>query len=140
MEYEITKCTAMDLLEVYRLVSQLKDIPLDEHIFTEKFVKNLGNTDVSYWIFKLSGKTVGFISVHRNFLLHHNLPVNEIQEFVVDDVFRGRGLGSIFMKFIVDHYKGQELEVASNKKRTDTKRFFERFNFVATHNKFVLLR
>lgn len=140
MEYEITKCTIIDLIEVYRLVSQLKDSPLDEHVFTEKFVKNLRDVNVSYWIFKLGGKAVGFASIHRSFLLHHDVPVNEIQEFVVDEALRGRGLGSIFMKFIVERYDGQKLELASNKKRTDSKRFFEKFNFGATHNKFVLKR
>lgn len=137
MECKVTKCTTYDVFEVHRLVSQLKDSPLDENVFTEKFAKNLGDANVSYWILKMSGKTVGFASVHTSFLLHHDLPVNEIQEFVVDDALRGRGLGSILMNFIVEHYRGEELELASNKKRTGSKRFFERFNFVATHNKFV---
>ena len=137
MEYNIRKCKNTDSYEVYKLVNQLKEKPLGRDVFFEKLRKNIYDKSIEYWCLEINNELIGFVSIHNNLLLHHDLPVNEIQEFVIDKDFRGKGYGSILMQFVINRFFGQELELASNKSRVESKLFFEKCGFVATHNKFT---
>lgn len=137
MEYNIRKCKNTDSYEVYKLVNQLKEKPLGRDVFFEKLRKNIYDKSIEYWCLEINNELIGFVSIHNNLLLHHDLPVNEIQEFVIDKDFRGKGYGSILMQFVINRFFGQELELASNKSRVESKLFFEKCGFAATHNKFT---
>lgn len=138
MEYNIRKCQSSDVNEVYRLVNQLKERQLDKNVFYKKFNQNILDKNIEYWCLTVNEKTMGFVSVHKNLFLHHNAPIYEIQEFIIDKDYRVSGYGSKLMQFIIGRFNNKELELASNKQRVKSKQFFEKWGFMATHNKFVL--
>ncbi len=137
MEYNIRKCKPQDRYNIYRLVNQLKEKLLDRTIFFKKFNDNLYDRNVQYWLLESENLVIGFVSVHRSMLLHHDNPVFEIHEFVIERDFRAKGYGSILMDFIITKFNNQELELASNKTRVKSKKFFEKSGFIASHNKFT---
>lgn len=138
MEYNIRKCKNSDRYAIYRLVNQLKDKPLDRSIFFKKFNSNLFDKNIEYWLIEYQENVAGFISIHKNQLLHHDEAINEIQEFIIDEPFRNRGLGSKLLGFILKRYENKNVELASNKSRLQSISFYEKHGFKATHNKFTL--
>ena len=140
MEFNIRKAEKEDVHKVYNLICQLKENKLDKNIFLMKFTKNLKESSIEYWLleFKLDALlTVGFVSIHGNNLLHHDDIVYEIQEFIIDTSHRGKGLGTLLINFISARFGRNPLELASNKSRINTKKFYEKRGFKNTHNKFV---
>tara|TARA_R110002051_G_scaffold181774_1_gene251301 strand:+ start:74628 stop:75044 length:417 start_codon:yes stop_codon:yes gene_type:complete len=138
MEYNIRKCKNEDRFEIYRLVNQLKDQPLDRSIFFKKFSSNLFDKNIEYWLIENHDAITGFISIHKNELLHHNNTINEIQEFIIDEPFRNNGLGSKLLRFVLNRFQNKNIELASNKSRLQSATFYEKHGFKATHNKFTL--
>ena len=118
-------------------VNQLKEIQLDKTIFLEKFNKNILEKDIEYWGLYINEKVVGFVSIHKNNLLHHDQSVFEIQELIIDKDDQGKGYGTKLMQFIIKRFDKQELELTSNIRRVASKAFFEKLNFSATHYKFT---
>ena len=137
MEYRIRRALISDRVVVYYLVAQLTTNTLDSDIFSDKYAENLRDPSIEYWLLELRDTIVGFVSIHRNNLLHHDLRVNEIQELVIDEAYRNRGMGRILVDFVISRFQNENLELASNKSRVDAKRFYKRLGFEATHNKFV---
>ncbi len=138
MEYNIRECQNSDVGEVYRLVNQLKERQLDKNAFFKKFNQNFLDKNIEYWCLSANVRMIGFVSVHKNLPLHHNVPIYEIQEFVIDKDYRGKGYGSKLMQFVIGRFDTKKLELASNKQRVKSRQFFEKYGFMATHNKFVL--
>jgi PhnO protein len=140
MEYNIRKAGKEDVHTVYNLICQLKEDTLDMNIFIKKFNRNLNESGIEYWLMesKLGDlPAVGFASIHANDLLHHNDRVYEIQEFIIDTSHRGKGLGTFLINFISARFGTNPLELASNKSRINTMKFYEKRGFKNTHNKFV---
>ncbi|WP_417882516.1 GNAT family N-acetyltransferase [Xanthomarina gelatinilytica] len=137
MEHNIRKCKNSDRYAIYRLVNQLKDKPLDRSIFFKKFSTNLFDKNIEYWLIEYQETVAGFISIHKNQLLHHDEVINEVQEFIIDEPFRNRGLGSKLIGFILKRHENKNIELASNKSRLQSISFYEKHGFKATHNKFT---
>ena len=137
MEYNIRKCKNEDRYEVYRLVNQLKEKPLNRGAFFKKFGNNLFDKNIEYWLIDNHESIIGFISIHTNQLLHHDEAVYEIQELIIDESFRSFGLGSNLLNFVLDRFQNKNIELSSNKTRLKSASFYEKHGFKATHNKFV---
>ncbi|MAX70947.1 MAG: hypothetical protein CMC76_07555 [Flavobacteriaceae bacterium] len=137
MEYNIRKCKNEDKHEIYRLVNQLKDQPLDKSIFFKKFDDNVLNKNIEYWLLENHNSITGFISIHKNQLLHHNEAIYEIQELIIDESQRNLGLGSKLLRFVLHRFQNNNIELASNKSRLQSISFYEKHGFKATHNKFT---
>lgn len=138
MEYNIRKCKNSDKYAIYRLVNQLKEQPLDRSVFFKKFSNNLFKKNIEYWLIENQDTIAGFISIHKNELLHHDDIINEIQEFIIDKPFRNNGLGSKLLRFVLNRFQNKNVELASNRSRLQSASFYEKHSFKATHNKFTL--
>ena len=140
MELLIRSAYSTDVEVLYKMLCELENEPLDKGSFTEIFLKNLANENVTYLIVELDHQPVGMASCHIQLLLHHAAPVAEIQEMYVRPELRSQGIGQRLIEAIKKNaqQKGAvQLEVTSNQSRTATHRFYEREGFQKTHYKMV---
>jgi GNAT superfamily N-acetyltransferase len=62
--------------------------------------------------------------------------VAEIESVVVDEPFRGKGIGEAMMRWAIENARErgcQRVQLTSNKRRLDAHRFYERLGFVPGH-------
>lgn len=100
MEEKITVMPALPehAQAVYGLMCELEGLEPDKQGFQSIFEANLKNGDVRYFAALLSGKVIGFSSLHVQRLLHHTALIGEIQEIVVSESNRGRGIGRMLFE------------------------------------------
>ena len=140
MEYKIRKTRGSDRDRIFQLLVQLTSKPPDRGIFDQAFDKNSRQQDTEYWVLEFKKEVTGFISIHSSNPLHHEKPVHEIQEFIVDASQRGKGLGSALMLFVLDRFSGGIIELSANKSRKEAKAFYEGHGFSCSHDKFVYFK
>lgn len=125
---------------VYRFLCELENQRLDLTTFRAIFRLNLTNHAIHYLVAERADDIIGFISCHVQYLLHHVGKVGEIQELFVREDCRNQHIGQRLMD-AVDHIARRQgfvnVEVATNRIRTQTHRFYEQIGFRATHYKFV---
>lgn len=127
-----------DLDDIYNLVCELEENKLNRNNFENVFLSNLQNPEVFYIIAELEGKTIGFGSIHVNYLLHHCGRIAEVQELIVDEGYRDRGIGSLMMdelKRIAAHNGCLQIEVCCSRKRDNSLKFYEAEGFIKSHFK-----
>ncbi|NAS30425.1 GNAT family N-acetyltransferase [Flavobacteriaceae bacterium R38] len=137
----IRNVTQADFNAIYQFVNELEETVFEIETQKKAFECNIANTDFIYLIAELNKKPIGFISCHTQYLLHHSgQKIAEIQEMYVNPKNRKVGVG----KKLIDELKRlaknmgiKQLEVTSNKKRIETHRFYQRENFINTHEKFT---
>ena len=129
-----------DAETVYQFLCELEGQPLDLTAFRAIFRLNLTNYAVHYLVAEQAGEVIGFLSCHVQYLLHHVGKVGEIQELFVRADCRNQQIGRQLLDAL-DHLARQQglvnLEVTTNRIRTQTHRFYEQSGFQATHYKFV---
>jgi len=89
---------------------------------------------------EIDGEVIGCLSTSMMTVLHRPAPVGRISMMVVDERFRGKGVGaqmaSAAEKLLAD--KGCRLvEVTSNLRRVDAHRFWERNGYERTSARFA---
>jgi (aminoalkyl)phosphonate N-acetyltransferase len=140
MEVLIRSANAADGEELYRMLCDLEHEELDKSLFLNVYAANLQNDYIRYFVASCHERTVGMASCHVQLLLHHTAPVGEIQEMYVDPYVRSQGIGKALLEAVFQFAGSRgafQVEVASNKARRDTHRFYEREGFLKTHDKLV---
>jgi PhnO protein len=120
---------------------ELEACTLDFVVFQDIFRTNLQNPFIAYFVAEGGENLVGFISLHKHYLLHHCGLVGEIQEFFVAQNSRGKGIGKLLMSAVKkDAIKSKihEIEVTTNKKRIENVSVYEGLGFELSHNKFTM--
>lgn len=88
------------------------------------------------------GSVVGtFVFIVLPNLSYRGRPVAQVENVVVDEPWRGRGVGEAMMRWAIDEARKAgcfRIQLTSNKARKDAHRFYERLGFVATHEGFKL--
>lgn len=126
---------------VYGLMCELEGSEPDKQGFQSTFETNLINGDVHYFAAMLSGKVIGFSSLHVQRLLHHSAPVGEIQEIVVSEACRGLGAGQMLfgrMKEAAASLGCVQLEVCCRKERKRSLEFYQKMGMDCSHFKLCL--
>ena len=140
-ELRIRKASLNDFNSVYGFVNDLEETEFEIESIKRAFELNISHPDSIYLIAEMNNKSVGYLSCHAQFLLHHGgQKIAEIQEMYVNPENRKMGIG----KKMIDELKRiacqkgiEQLEVTSNNQRTKTHRFYEREKFVQSHKKFT---
>ena len=139
--YKIRPALAHDVDTVFSFISHLEERNFYFNRFKEKFNDNLDKEDVIYMVaVNDTDEVIGFISCHSQSLLHHEGKVFEIQELYVARNYRDRGIGKALYAALLEKLAKadcESLEVSTQNKRTDAKRFYLKLGFVQTHAKFV---
>lgn len=140
---EIRKIQIQDLDFVYNSICELENETLDFETFKAIFIENISNQNNVYLIAENENEGLGFISFHTQKLLHHCGIVGEIQEFFINQNFRGKGIGKQLIEEIMQYSKQNNLksiEVTTNKKRVENVLIYENLGFTLSHNKFTICR
>ena len=139
--YRIRAASTEDTDTVFSFISHLEERSFDFNSFRERFAGNLEKKEVIYLVaVNEEDEAMGFVSCHGQSLLHHEGKVFEIQEMYVARNYRDRGIGKAL--FAAVHEKlakldCESLEVTTNAKRPDARRFYVKLGFQQTHVKFV---
>ena len=126
---------------VYSLMCQLEGPGFDRGAFLQVYAANLEEDSIRYFLAFLDGKPVGFISMHAQRLLHHAGLVGEIQELVVQEGLRGRGIGRILFRAARDAACAlglMQLEVCCRREREHSHAFYQRMGMASSHYKLCL--
>lgn len=140
-QINIRKANESDFGSIYQFVNELEETIFGHENQKKAFEQNIKNKNYIYLVAELNNKPIGFVSCHSQNLLHHaGQKIAEIQEMYVIPEKRKIGVG----KKLIDKLKSVakqngivQLEVTSNKKRTETHRFYQSEKFVNTHEKFT---
>ncbi len=136
----IRPATQSDEGSVYDLITALMGFPLDPGAFHDVFVRNLHSASVLYYVAESDGAVVGFGSLHIELQLHHVGLAGEIQELVVHETVRSKGVGAALVSRLEDEAEGRgcvSIEVTTRKRWVDAQRFYGRVGFKKTHVNFT---
>jgi PhnO protein len=130
-----------DSKKVFEFICDLEKIEFDYSVFDKYYTGNLSDKDNIYLVaVDNAGNIIGYVSCHGQILLHHLSKVFEIQELFVDKEYRNQKVRQLLIQTLEDVLKKNNynfLEVATNVKRLDTHRFYNKCGFKQTHYKFT---
>ena len=129
-----------DERSVYDLITTLMGFSLDREAFHEVFVRNLNFESVLYYVAESNEAIVGFGSLHIELVLHHVGLAGEIQELVVNETVRNKGIGAELVSRLEEEAEKRgcvSIEVTTRKRWVDAQRFYERVGFRQTHVNFT---
>lgn len=143
----IRRATEADLPQLIPLLQQLSiDAPREDlatpvpTVYSETF--RVVDTDPRQHLLvaELDGRIVGsLVLVIVPNLSHQGSPWAEIENMIVHDAVRSRGIGEALVKHATDLARAAgcyKLTLTSNLGRTDAHRFYERLGFKTTHRAF----
>jgi len=138
----IREARESDVISVLELMNDLEETVLNQTAFNTIFLENINDPRIHYIVAIEDGELVGFASLHIQKLLHHVSNIGEIQEIIVSEKYRSRGIG----KYLLDELKAiakanecSQIEVCCNIKREKSHRFYMNNKMNKTHYKFTAL-
>ena len=108
---------------------------------TREVLDHLDLYDMLGWMLLVDGEIAGFINVRVERQLHHERPVAEVCELVVDAGSRGSGRGARLFEEAVAYARAcgcEGIEVTSNDRRARAHRFYEARGMERTHVKLTM--
>ena len=140
MSIKIRKAEIKDFDFVYDFICNLEETQFDKNSFRSIYRKNLSDKNIFYFVAETKSSVIGFISIYIQPQLHHSANVAEIMELFVDENFRNKKTGAVLLKKAIAVARKNNcvlIELATNKRRKNAHRFYERENFSKTHFKFT---
>ena len=138
----IRRAAEQDAREVHRLIELLESPQKFQfERFHQKYLAKLADPNVVYLVAEGEGDLASFGSMQFTDPLHHEGPVAEIMELVVDERCRGGGLGARMiaaMKELACQRGCCILELSTNRVRRQAHRFYLRQGFMMTHLRFTM--
>ena len=138
---EITRAKINNFDEVYQLICELQDEPVNQDELFQVYEKNIMNPDIYYFLASDGLQTVGFASVHIQFLLHHAARIAELQEIIVCKSKQGMGIGQLLFiqaKETARDIGCLQLEVCCSQIRKESHKFYLKQGMKNSHFKFTL--
>jgi PhnO protein len=138
---KIRNASLKDAEVIFLFISHLEEMSFNLEDFKVRYAENIDNPDILYLVgVNENDKPLGFLSCHGQSLLHHEGMVFEIQEMYVAKNSRDQGIGKALYAALEERLKAldcQSLEVTTNAKRTDARKFYLKLGFEQNHVKFV---
>ncbi len=134
--------TEQDAPHVHRLI-ELLEAPqkYDFERFSHKYRSSLTDPSITYLVAEAEGAVCAFGSLLFSSPLHHEGPVAEIVELVVEEGCRGAGVGAAMVEEMAAQARARGcciLELSTNRARERAHRFYERQGFRLTHYRFTM--
>jgi ribosomal protein S18 acetylase RimI-like enzyme len=123
-----------DYRDVYRLYRQLvgtSALPgsMVENSFSRIFKGFFNSGEREAYVATLHEKVIGFVTLYYLDVFHHSGQVVSMQELVVTEEFRGRGVGKALVEFVKQKASEKNchgLEVATDLWQSGAKSFYEK--------------
>ena len=134
----VRPCEEKDLPDVVGLITQLADVSSIEKefqvaAFRKIFQKMAALPDVyANYVYESDGKVAGFISVVFYMTFFHRVGTAQVNELVVDDHYRGKGIGQALMQAVESESRLRgmdELEVGTEKENLPAQQFYRKYGF-----------
>ncbi|MDR1781947.1 MAG: GNAT family N-acetyltransferase [Bacilli bacterium] len=130
-----------DLEIIYQIFIDLEGVILDKERFIKVFLNNINDTNITYLVARDNNEVIAFASIHYHLLLHHVGLVAELEELYVFENYRKQGIARKLVNKIIEEAKKKDcelIELASNIKRKEAHKFYEKIGFSKTHYKFTM--
>lgn len=128
---QIRPMLEQDYRDVYRLYRQLvgRSFSGIESNFTRIFKGFINSGEREAYVATINNYVIGFVTLYYMDVFHRSGQVMSIQELVVTEEFRGRGVGKALVEFVKrkaveKHCNG--LEVATDMWQSGAKSFYEK--------------
>jgi GNAT superfamily N-acetyltransferase len=135
----IRQAEATDAPDIARLVSQL-GYPSSERDMAERLDAFSGRPEYVLFVAESSGRVVGLVGAYLGYALEFSGPWGRLMGLVVDEPFRGRGIGRRLMDriegWLRDH-RATRLTLTSGNQRADAHRFYRHLGYEETGLRFV---
>lgn len=123
-----------DYRDVYRLFRQLVGTSsglgnMDQNSFARIFKSFFNSGDREAYVATVCDKVIGFVTLYYLDVFHHSGRVVSMQELVVTEEFRGRGVGKALVEFVKQKALEKNchgLEVATDLWQSGAKSFYEK--------------
>ncbi|MDR3051826.1 MAG: GNAT family N-acetyltransferase [Oscillospiraceae bacterium] len=137
---DIRPATPLDAEPVYALICALEDKALPQTDFRAVFARNLADPDVRYLVAQTGEDVLGFISLHMGWQLHHAAKIGQLQELIVRQDARSRGIGEALLAAATAAAKAAgcaHMELNSGFARPRAHIFYERHGWAKDHYNFT---
>ena len=143
MSFVFDTASADDCERVWDLICQLEKCRLPFEPFREMFAKQVKSTHYCCLVAREEADAPACAILNLRFenQLHHAARVAEILEFIVDEPHRGKGIGAALLEEaqrVAKEMGCMQLEVTSNRTRTEAHGFYESQGMVNSHVKLTL--
>lgn len=133
---QIRLMTNDDYRDVYRLFRQMNwaGACYDELEFARIFEKFLNSDDREAYVATVYNRVIGFVTLYYFEAFHYFGKAAIIQELVVTEEFRGRGVGKALVEFVKEKVSEKHchgLEVATDLWQSGAKSFYEKCGFIS---------
>lgn len=81
------------------------------------------------YVFEENGKTIGYGMLAKSFSTEYGVPCVWVEDIYVVDEFRGKGIGSEFLSFVAEKYKGCLLRLELEEENAPAKHTYEKNGF-----------
>jgi (aminoalkyl)phosphonate N-acetyltransferase len=140
-EINIRPAKNHDARKIFNFLCELEEHLFDQQEFEINYRICLSDNNNVYLVAAdKENIAVGYISCHGQILLHEGGMAYEVQELFVEKPYRNKGIGRMLLKSLEEFLSKRDyklLEVATNKNRSATRRFYAGCGFEETHVKFV---
>ena len=133
------KATIYDCPNIYDLICDMesKKLPFDR--FQKIYCNQLTNEHYYCLVYEQNGSIIAVLNLRFEEQLHHSANIAEIMEFAVKDSNRNQGIGKDMLaqaRRISKEHDCVQIEVACNRLRENTHRFYLREGMHNFHFKF----
>jgi ribosomal protein S18 acetylase RimI-like enzyme len=134
----IRACEEKDIPAVVNLMAQLAEVATGGKEFeTDRLLelfRGMAARPDTYanLVYEDEGKVIGFLSEVFYMTFFHRVGTAQVNELVVDDNYRGKGIGHALMKTAEDEARRRnmdELEVATESENLKAQAFYRKYGF-----------
>jgi GNAT superfamily N-acetyltransferase len=128
-----------DAPDVARLVTQL-GYPSSENEIAQRLTVLARLPEYVFFVAEWKGRIVGLVGAYMDYALEFSGPCGQLTGLVVDEPFRGRGIGRRLMEWIEGWLRDcgtARLTLTSGKQRIDAHTFYRRLGYDETGLRFA---
>ena len=137
----IRKALETDIADIHALCEELEECVFPPETFSWICRGILANNDHVVLVYEDEGTACGFLHMRMEYQMHHCARIAEILELDVRAERRSEGIGKELFLAACEQAKREgcvQIELVSNRRRTDAHRFYETKGMVRTHYGFTM--
>jgi GNAT superfamily N-acetyltransferase len=135
----IREARPSDSADVARLITQL-GYPSSENEIAQRLTALSRLPEHATFVAELDGRVVGLVGAYMDYALEINGSYGRLMGLVVDESFRGRGVGKRLLEWIEGWLRDRgatRLTLTSGKQRTEAHKFYRRLGYDETGLRFA---